>query len=34
MERFAAERVRVRVAKPAVRPGGLEGTAAVTVSLP
>ena len=34
MERFAAERVRVRVAKPAVRPGGLDGTAAVTVSLP
>jgi dihydroneopterin aldolase len=32
--RYAAERVRVRVAKPAVRPGGLEGTAAVSVSLP
>jgi dihydroneopterin aldolase len=34
LERFAAERVRVRVAKPAVKPGGLEGTAAVSVSLP
>jgi dihydroneopterin aldolase len=33
-ERFQAERVRVRVEKPAVRPGGLEGTAAVSVSLP
>jgi dihydroneopterin aldolase len=32
--RFAAERVRVRVAKPAVKPGGLDGTAAVSVSLP
>jgi len=32
--RFAAERVRVRVEKPAVRPGGLDGTAAVSVSLP
>jgi dihydroneopterin aldolase len=34
LERFAAERVRVRVAKPGVRPGGLDGTAAVSVSLP
>jgi 7,8-dihydroneopterin aldolase/epimerase/oxygenase len=33
-ERFQAERVRVRVEKPAVRPGGLDGTAAVSVSLP
>jgi dihydroneopterin aldolase len=34
MRRFGAERVRVRVAKPAVKPGGLEGTAAVSVSRP
>jgi dihydroneopterin aldolase len=34
LDRFLAERVRVRVTKPAVRPGGLEGTAAVSVSLP
>jgi len=33
-ERYTAERVRVRVAKPSVRPGGLDGTAAVSVSLP
>jgi len=32
--RFDADRVRVRVAKPAVRPGGLEGTASVTVTRP
>jgi dihydroneopterin aldolase len=32
--RFGAERARVRVAKPAVRPGGLDGTAAVSVSMP
>lgn len=32
--RFAPERVRVRVSKPAVKPGGLEGTPAVTVSRP
>jgi dihydroneopterin aldolase len=32
--RFGAERVRVRVSKPEVRPGGLEGTASVTVSRP
>lgn len=34
LRRFEAERVRVRVAKPAVRPGGLDGTAAVSVSRP
>jgi len=34
LRRFGAERVRVRVAKPAVRPGGLDGTAAVSVSRP
>ena len=34
LDRFLAERVRVRVTKPAVRPGGLDGTAAVSVSLP
>jgi dihydroneopterin aldolase len=34
MRRFGAERVRVRVAKPAVKPGGLEGTAGVSVSRP
>jgi dihydroneopterin aldolase len=33
-QRFTAEHVRVRVAKPAVRPAGLDGTAAVSVSLP
>ncbi len=32
--RFAAERAFVRVRKPAVRPGGLEGTAGVSVSRP
>jgi dihydroneopterin aldolase len=32
--RFAAERATVRVAKPEVRPGGLEGTASVTVVRP
>ena len=32
--RFRAERVRVRVQKPAVKPGGLDGTAGVSVSLP
>jgi len=32
--RFAAERVRVRVAKPEIRPGGMEGTPAVTVARP
>jgi 7,8-dihydroneopterin aldolase/epimerase/oxygenase len=34
IRRFAAERVRVRVAKPGVKPGGLDGTAAVSVSRP
>jgi len=32
--RFGAERATVRVSKPAVRPGGLDGTAAVRVSRP
>ncbi|HEY5058855.1 MAG TPA: dihydroneopterin aldolase [Gaiellaceae bacterium] len=32
LRRFAAERVLVRVTKPAVRPGGLEGTVSVSVS--
>ena len=32
--RFAPERVVVRIEKPAVRPGGLEGTASVSVSRP
>lgn len=34
LQRFAAERVVVRVEKPAVKPGGLEGTAGVSVSRP
>jgi dihydroneopterin aldolase len=34
LRRFGAERVRVRIAKPAVKPGGLEGAAAVSVSRP
>jgi 7,8-dihydroneopterin aldolase/epimerase/oxygenase len=34
VRRFGAERATVRVSKPAVRPGGLEGTAAVRVSRP
>ena len=34
LRRFAAERVVVRVVKPAVKPGGLEGTAGVSVSRP
>ncbi len=34
LRRFDAESVRVRVAKPAVKPGGLHGTAAVSVSKP
>jgi dihydroneopterin aldolase len=33
-QRFAPERVRVRVEKPAVRPAGLEGTVSVTVTRP
>ena len=34
LRRFGAERVVVRVTKPAVKPGGLEGTAGVSVSKP
>jgi dihydroneopterin aldolase len=34
LRRFAAERVLVRVLKPAVKPGGLDGTAGVSVSRP
>jgi dihydroneopterin aldolase len=34
LARFRAERVRVRVTKPEVRPGGLEGVAGVSVSRP
>ena len=32
--RFAPERVRVRVRKPEVRPAGLDGTVAATVTRP
>jgi dihydroneopterin aldolase len=34
LRRFAAERAVVSVAKPAVRPGGLDGVARVTISRP
>src|SRR2546428_4221571 len=34
LRRFGAERAIVRVAKPAVKPGGLDGTAGVSVSRP
>jgi dihydroneopterin aldolase len=34
LRRFSAERVVVRVVKPAVKPGGLDGTAGVSVSRP
>jgi dihydroneopterin aldolase len=34
LRRFGAERAVVRVTKPAVRPGGLEGIAGVSVSRP
>jgi dihydroneopterin aldolase len=34
LRRFGADRVRVRVVKPAVKPGGLDGTAGVSVSRP
>lgn len=34
LRRFAAERARVRVTKPDVRPGGLEGLAGVSVERP
>jgi 7,8-dihydroneopterin aldolase/epimerase/oxygenase len=33
-KRFAPQRVRVRVRKPEVRPAGLDGTVAVTVTRP
>jgi dihydroneopterin aldolase len=33
-ERFLPDAVRVRVTKPAVRPGGLDGTVSVTSSWP
>jgi dihydroneopterin aldolase len=34
LRRFGAERALVRVTKPAVKPGGLDGTAGVSVSRP
>jgi 7,8-dihydroneopterin aldolase/epimerase/oxygenase len=34
LRRFGAERVRVRVAKPAVKPGGLDAAVGVSVSKP
>ena len=34
LQRFHAERVLVRVTKPGVRPGGLDGLAGVSVSKP
>ena len=34
LQRFDAQRVRVRVTKPGVLPGGLEGVAGVSVSRP
>ena len=34
LRRFSPERVVVRVVKPAVKPGGLDGTAGVSVSRP
>ncbi len=34
LRRFGAERAVVRVSKPAVKPGGLAGTAGVSVSRP
>ena len=33
-QRFAPERIRVRVRKPEVRPAGLDGTVAATVTRP
>ena len=33
-QRFAPERIRVRVQKPEVRPAGLDGTVAATVTRP
>jgi dihydroneopterin aldolase len=34
LRRFGAERVLVRITKPGVRPGGLDGVAGVSVSKP
>ena len=34
LRRFQAQRALVRVSKPAVKPGGLDGTAGVSVSRP
>jgi 7,8-dihydroneopterin aldolase/epimerase/oxygenase len=34
LQRFSAERAVVRVTKPAVRPGGLDGAASVRISRP
>jgi dihydroneopterin aldolase len=34
LQRFGAERALVRITKPGVRPGGLEGVAGVSVSKP
>jgi 7,8-dihydroneopterin aldolase/epimerase/oxygenase len=34
LQRFSAERVHVRVRKPAVRPAGLDGTVGVAVTKP
>lgn len=34
LRRFGAERVHVRIVKPAVRPAGLDGTAGVSVTRP
>ena len=34
LRRFGAERVLVRIVKPAVKPGGLDGTAGISVSRP
>ncbi len=34
LRRFGAERVRVRIVKPEVRPAGLEGTVGVSVTRP
>jgi dihydroneopterin aldolase len=34
VRRFGAERAVVRITKPAVKPGGLDGTAGVSVSRP
>lgn len=34
LRRFSAERARVRIVKPAVRPAGLDGTVGVSVTRP